>query len=101
MKLTKAQGQKIAEEYIAEKIRQSEFLSRYEFSPILGMQSENDSFWTFMRGSEELGDLGIVPGAVYACVDKRTGRVWTMDEVESYYTAEAAARQTPPNSIAA
>ena len=101
MKLTLAQGQKIAEDYIAEKIRQSEFLSRYQFSPILDMQSENAHFWTFMRGSEELGDEGIVPGAVYACVDKHTECVWTMDEVEAYYTAEAAARQAKPDSVAA
>ena len=101
MKLTLAQGQKIAEYYIAEKIRQSEFLSRYEFSPLLGMQSENARFWTFMKGSAELVDEGIIPGAVYACVDKHTGRVWTMGEVEAYYTAEAAARQAQPDSVAA
>ncbi len=101
MKLTFAQAKQIAEDYIAETIRQSEFLSRYEFSPILGLQSENDAFWTFMRGSTALGDLGIVPGAVYACVDKHTGRVWTLDEVGKYYEAELAARQAQTQAVAA
>ena len=100
MALTYTQGYEIAEQYIRNYVAQSPRLSRYHFGKVF-MQSENHTFWTFLAGAAELMDEGVVPGAVYACVDKHTGRVWTMDEVEQYYTAEAAARHAQPDSVAA
>ena len=90
----------LADLYIKERILASEFLSRYEFGE-LGLRSENERFWTFVRGSDQLFDEGYVPGAVYACVDKVDGHIWSDDEVEQFYLQKAAARQFQPTSVAA
>lgn len=90
----------IAEIHIKERIRLSEFFSRYEFGE-LGLRSENERFWTFVRGSDQLFDEGYVPGAVYACVDKADGHLWNDDEVEQFYLQKVAARQSQPSTVAA
>lgn len=90
----------IAEQHIQQLILSSARFARYAFGE-LELQSENERFWTFVRGSEQLFDEGCVPGAVYACVDKEDGRVWTMPEVEQFYLQKAAARQAQPNVLAA
>jgi hypothetical protein len=94
------QGYKIAEQYIRNYVAQAPRLSGYHFGKVF-MQSENDTFWAFLAGSAELMDEGIVPGAVYACVDKQTGRIWAREEVIRFYEAEAAARRAQPDSVAA
>lgn len=98
--MTYTQGYEIADQYIRNYVAQSPRWSRYHFGEVF-MQSENDLFWTFLAGSAELMDEGIVPGAVYACVDKQTGRVWTKEEVIRFYENQAAARQSQPESVAA
>jgi hypothetical protein len=97
--MTYTKGYEIAELYIRNYVAQSPRLSGYQFGKVF-MQSENASFWTFLAGSAELMDEGIVPGAVYACVDKQTGRVWAKDEVIRFYEADAGARRTQPDSVA-
>lgn len=98
MKLSYEQGRQIADEYLREKIRQSDLWSRYQFdSPRL--HAENPVFWSFFAGSAELIEEGHAPGGLFASVDKQTGRIWTMDEVEQYYAA--AVRQSQPDSVAA
>jgi hypothetical protein len=42
-----------------------------------------------------------IPGAVYACVDKADGHLWSNDEVEQFYLQKAAARQSQPATVAA
>jgi hypothetical protein len=83
--MTVQQAKEIAEHQLQMHISSSEILSQYRFSEA-GLKSENERFWTFVRGSDELFEEGYVPGAVYACVDKQDGRVWTDDEVEQYYS---------------
>ncbi|MGH9846346.1 MAG: hypothetical protein ACREEM_47210 [Blastocatellia bacterium] len=90
----------IAERHIKERVRVSDFLSRYEFGE-LGLRSENERFWTFVRGSDQLFDEGYVPGAVYACVDKADGHLWSGDEVEQFYLQKAATRQSQLGTVAA
>lgn len=90
----------IAERHIREQLKVSEFLSRYEFGEV-GLRSENERFWTFASGSEELFDQGIVPGAIYACVDKENGRVWSNEDVEQFYLQKAASRQARQHLVAA
>jgi hypothetical protein len=65
------------------------------------LRSENERFWTFVCGSDQLFDEGYVPGAVYACVDKVDGHVWADAEVEQFYLNKAAARQSQPTTVAA
>jgi hypothetical protein len=98
MKLSYEQGRQIADEYLREKIQHSDLWSRYQFgSPQL--HGENPFFWSFFAGSADLIEEGHAPGGLFAFVDKQTGRIWTMDEVEQYYAA--AARRAQPDSVAA
>ena len=98
--MTYDEAVRIAESHIRERIAASDFLSRYKFGPI-GLRSENERFWTFVSGSDELFWEGIVPGAVYACVDKADGRLWSDDEVEQFYLQKAAAREAQTKPVAA
>ncbi len=100
MALTHTEALQIAECHIRERIEASDFLSRYEFGEV-GLQSENERFWTFVSGSDELFWEGYVPGAVYACVDKADGHIWTDEEVEQFYLQKAAARQSRAEPVAA
>ena len=100
MALTYAEAIQIAERHIEKQIKSSSFFSRYKFGEV-GLQSENEYFWTFVCGSEELFDEGYVPGAVYACVDKMHGHIWTDEEVEQFYIQKAAARQSKIEPVAA
>jgi hypothetical protein len=93
-------AQEIAERHIREQIVGSEFLSHYEFGKV-EVKSENERFWTFVSGSDQLFQEGYVPGAVYACVDKTDGHLWSMDDVERFYLERAAARQSQSDSVAA
>jgi hypothetical protein len=100
MTLTYTKALQIAERHIREQIQNSVFFSRHRFGEV-GLQSENESFWTFVCGSDELFDKGYVPGAVYACVDKADGHLWSDEEVEQFYLRKAAARESQPSSVAA
>lgn len=100
MQPTYAEALAIAERHIKKQIADSEFLSRHQFGEV-GLQSENERFWTFLRGSSQLFDQGIVPGAVYACVDKEDGHVWSDENVEQFYLQKTAPRQTQQGLIAA
>jgi hypothetical protein len=98
MKLSYEQGRQIAEEYLREKMQHSDLWSRYQFSDTY-LHAENPFFWSFFAGSADLIEEGHAPGGLFAFVDKQTGRIWTMDEVEQYYAT--AARQAQPDSVAA
>ena len=98
MKLSYEQGRQIADEYLREKIQQSDLWSRYQFGSTR-LHTENALFWSFFAGSADLIAEGHAPGGLFAFVDKQTGRIWTMDEVEQYYAA--AARQAQPDPVAA
>ncbi len=79
---------------------QQEAWSQYQFG-LTRLHAENASFWTFFAGSPDLIEAGHVPGGLFAFVDKRTGRLWTMEEVEQFYTPETAARYTQSEAVAA
>jgi len=80
----------IAESAIRERIAASPTFSRYQFAPVV-LAEENEQFWVFASDSEELFDAGVTPTAIYACVDKSDGHVWTREEQEAFYTQQAAA----------
>lgn len=79
---------RIASEDIERRIENSARLSKYSFSHV-ELKNANDKFWTFVSGSEELQAEGVVPGALYASVDKTDGHLLTSDEVEQFYRALA------------
>ena len=99
MALTYTEALPIAERHIKAQIAGSAFLARHQFGTV-GLQSENERFWTFVCGSAQLFEQGIVPGAVYACVDKADGRVWSEEKIEQFYLQQAA-RQHQPSAVAA
>jgi len=95
MALTYEQAVVIADRCIRERIATSEFFSRYQFSDV-GLKSENERFWTFVAGSDQLFEEGYVPGAVFACIDKQDGHLWSREEQEQFYETRAAARRIEP-----
>jgi hypothetical protein len=81
--LTINDAQIIAEREISETIRNAEELQGYEFGPVR-FRRENERFWVFSAGSRQLFEEGYVPGAIFACIDKVDGHVWSVREQEQY-----------------
>ena len=94
-------AQQIAEREARQRIAASPIYSRYQFTP-LSMQSETDRFWVFVFFSEGLFDDGVMPDAVYVCVDKADGHIWSRKEQEAFYAQPVTAgSQSFPISRAA
>ncbi len=82
-------------------IKNAEELQGYEFGPVK-FRRENERFWVFSAGSGQLFEEGYVPGAVYACIDKIDGHVWSLEEQERYAQSLSVIRQAAASdSIAA
>jgi len=79
--LSKNEAFKIAEKAIFQMQKKTKY---NDFSPI-ELNSENDSFWTYLSGSQAMINDGCVPGAFFVSVDKTDGHIWTRDEKENYY----------------
>ncbi len=79
--LSKSEALKIAKKAISERQKKSDY---NDFSPI-ELFEENDSFWTFVSGSQAMINDGYVPGAFFVSVDKTDGHIWTRREKENYY----------------
>jgi hypothetical protein len=58
-------------------------LAGYEFNAVK-YRREDDRYWVFSAASERLIEEGYVPGAVFACVDKADGHIWSDEEFERY-----------------
>jgi hypothetical protein len=99
--LTVKDAYAVAERAILEIIRNAEELQGYDFGPVK-FRRENDRFWVFSAASEQLIEEGYVPGAVYACVDKVDGHIWSIEEQERYAQSLSPIKQvTRPESAAA
>ena len=81
MNITREQAQTIAERAIAQIIQTSPHLTNFLFTPV-GWQRETDFYWVFAAACPELMRQGFVPGAVFACIDKQDGHVWSDEEFE-------------------
>jgi hypothetical protein len=79
--LSKSEALKIAKKAIGERQKKSDY---NDFSPI-ELFEENESFRTFVSGSQAMIDDGIIPGAFFVSVDKTDGHIWTRGEKENYY----------------
>ncbi len=91
----------VAEREILGIIKNAEELQGYEFGPVK-FRRENERFWVFSAGSGQLFEEGYVPGAVYACIDKIDGHVWSLEEQERYAQSLSVIRQAAASdSIAA
>lgn len=90
--LTIEQAQAIAEQAISDIIRYAEDLKGYHFNPVK-FRRDNDRYWVFSAASEQLIEEGYVPGAVYACVDKADGHVWSTEEQDRYAQSLSATKR--------
>jgi len=83
--LSKSESFKVAKKAISQMQSESEYS---DFSPI-ELFNENDSFWTFISGSQAMINDGIIPGAFFVSVDKADGHVWTRREKEDFYQRQS------------
>lgn len=83
--LTKDEALAIAEKVISQKQKESGY---HDFSTI-ELISENDSFRTFVSGSQAMINDGYIPGAFFISVDKTDGHIWTREEKEDFYQRRA------------
>ena len=98
MQLSFDTAKQIAEREVRQRIAASPIFSRYQFAP-LAMADETDRFWVFVSSSEGLFEDGVTPDAIYTCVDKTDGHIWSWLEQEAFYTQPATANsQTLPAS---
>lgn len=86
MKINVEKAKQIAQREIEARRCASPVFSGFDFSAV-GLEQENERFWVFAAGSEEAFDEGIVPNAIYVCVDKTDGHVWNRQEQELFYSA--------------
>ena len=77
----------------------SRIFSRFFFSP-MEIEDENERFWVFAAGSEEAFDEGVVPNAIYVCVDKFDGHVWSRQEQEQFHKQKSSALSLPIARVA-
>lgn len=98
MKLSFATAKQIAEREAQQRIAASPIFSRYQFTP-LATEDETERFWVFVSSSEGLFEDGVTPDAIYVCVDKTDGHIWSRLEQEAFYAQSAAANnKTLPTS---
>jgi hypothetical protein len=90
-KITLEQASQIADSEIQRILRTAPELQGYRFSPTR-FARENDSYWVFGAASEQLIEEGYIPGAVFACVDKKDGHLWNDAEHEQYARQREAHR---------
>jgi hypothetical protein len=101
MRLSFDTAKQIAEREAQQRIAASPIFSRYQFTP-LSMQDETDQFWVFVSSSEGLFEDGVTPDAIYMCVDKADGHIWSRLEQEAFYTQPATAnnKSLPTSRVA-
>lgn len=57
------------------------------FAPVAYLR-ESARWWTFFAGSPQLQSEGLIPGAVFASIDKLDGHVWTPEEMEHLFGSQ-------------
>ncbi len=88
--LTPAEASRIADSEIVRRLAQSPRLTRYtDFTPTQ-LCDETVAFWTFCSGSEQWGEDGGAPAALYVSVSKADGHILSREEVEKFHSLRAA-----------
>ena len=73
----------VADREIQRIIATSAELQGYVFKPTRYAR-EIEPCWMFCAVSDQLIEEGYIPGAVFACVDKTDGHIWSDEEFERY-----------------
>ncbi len=89
---------KNATQEVERRQRTSAFWYQVDDLSAVQFSDETPEFWVFFARSEKLIDASHAPGGMHVTVDKQTGRIWSRDEIEAYYTQRAASE---PHKIAA
>lgn len=79
-RISREEAFQIAERWIVQ--RQAERWPNIAFDP-LQFCSEDAMWWTFCSGSEAWRQQGLLPGALYALIDKLDGHLWQAQETEA------------------
>ena len=66
--------------------RQVKYFPGYAFEPVL-LVRDDPRWWTFAAGSPQLQNEGLIPGAVFAHVDKLDGHLWQDDEIAALFSS--------------
>ena len=94
MKVTLKKAQEIAEVALKAKIQAAEKLHAFTFEKAEFVR-EYPPCLLFAADSEEMGEAGYAPAALFVYIDKTDGHIWTAAEQDNYfYPAEAISRIT-------
>lgn len=86
------EAQEIAEVALQAKIQAAEKLRSFTFEKAAFVR-EYPPCLVFAASSEEMGEAGYAPAALFVYVDKADGHVWTSEEQDIYfYPAETTSR---------
>ena len=89
------QAQEIAEVALQAKIRASERLLNFMFEKAKFVR-EYPPCLVFAANSEEMGEAGYAPAALFVYIDKADGHVWTAAEQDDYFYAHEKKAQRQP-----
>ena len=79
-------AQLLAADELKRRCETSEFWRKVDDLSELLLANETPDFRVFFSGSRKLAEASHVPGGMYIAVDKYTGRIWTREDIQAYYT---------------
>jgi hypothetical protein len=85
MMISKLRAFSIAGKAMAEK----QSRTKYEDFSELELIEENNEFWTFGSGSDEMYGDGHIPGGFFVHISKRDGHILSREEEACYYQEKA------------
>lgn len=95
MQITLKKAQEIAEVALQAKIQAAEKLRTFTFEKPRFVR-EYPPCLVFAAASEEMGEAGYAPAALFVYVDKTDGHIWTLAEQDIYfYPAEKVTQHQP------
>jgi hypothetical protein len=97
MEITLENAQEIAQAALEAKIRAAERLRAFTFDKAKFVR-EYPPCLLFAAHSEEMGEAGYAPAALFVYIDKQDGHVWTVAEQDDYFYAH---EKQQPERIAA
>lgn len=90
-------AEEIAAQGLKEKIARAKRLRHYQFDAAR-LHAEYDRCFVFAAPSEEMGEAGYAPAALFVYIDKQDGHIWTVAEQDDYFYAH---EKQQPERIAA
>lgn len=95
MNISLQKAEEIAVQGLKEKIARSKRLHQYQFEAAR-LHTEYDRCFVFAAPSEEMGEAGYAPAALFVYVDKQDGHLWNAAEQDDYFYAHEQQAQKQP-----